>query len=415
MKFSLYFFLFALLMPFAVKAQIQGCTDPYANNFNPNASINDGSCIYDPTFYKPDVFVLLSEKVEETSGLIFWKGSLWTHNDSGGEAEIYKIDTATGEVVQEIEIDKVTNIDWEDLAQDEEYIYIGDFGNNNGNRDDLRIYKVRKSDIPQSGNAEVDAQVIDFAYEDQKYSAKNKRSNNFDCEAMIIVGDSIFLFSKNWGDQQTKLYALPKIPGDYIAEKRFTFNIGGLVTGAGYNTEANEISLCGYYNYVPFLYLLWDFQDNAFFSGNKRRIDFPEIVTSQTEGIGYYNGKKVFISAEKTATTSMRVYELNTGNWTTAPATKIEAILSKEVVFTIHPNPVKGRSFRINISNLPQNGFELQVYDSTGRLYYKGDYELKPQGKSIEIKFIAKYFNPGLYVIKITSGQHYATRKVIIQ
>ncbi|MCF8386835.1 MAG: T9SS type A sorting domain-containing protein, partial [Bacteroidales bacterium] len=132
-------------------------------------------------------------------------------------------------------------------------------------------------------------------------------------------------------------------------------------------------------------------------------------------GIGYYNGKKVFISAEKTATTSMRVYELNTGNWTTAPATKIEAILSKEVVFTIHPNPVKGRSFRINISNLPQNGFELQVYDSTGRLYYRGDYELKPQGKSIEIKFIVKYFNPGLYVIKITSGQHYATRKVIIQ
>ncbi len=416
MKPYIYLLPFAfLLFPSYLFSQAEGCTDPNANNYDPNAGINDGSCTYNPTFYKPDVDMILGPSLEETSGLIFWNGGLWSHNDSGGEAMIYKIDTNTAEVIQKVHLSNGSNKDWEDLAQDEDYIYIGDFGNNAGSRDDLRIYRIRKSDIPASGDVSVQADDIELSYEDQTSRAKQWRSNNFDCEAMIVVGDSIYLFSKNWADFRTKLYVIPGQPGEYVAEKRFTYAINGLVTGADYNEAEKEIALCGYQNYVPFMFLLWDFEGSKFFSGNKRRIDFPEIITSQTEGIAYYDGKKLFISAEKTPTLSQRVYDLATDPWTTAPATAIEAVTSSEISFDIHPNPVKGRSFKIKISSLPARGFELQLYDSTGRLFYQSDYDLEFAGKEIDIKFIARRLEAGIYLVQINSGGYYASRKVIIQ
>ena len=30
-------------------AQIRGCTDPLSQNYNPNATVNDGSCLYAKT------------------------------------------------------------------------------------------------------------------------------------------------------------------------------------------------------------------------------------------------------------------------------------------------------------------------------------------------------------------------------
>ena len=38
----------------------------------------------------------LPDEIEETSGVIYHNGKLWTHNDSGNAAVIFSIDTATG-------------------------------------------------------------------------------------------------------------------------------------------------------------------------------------------------------------------------------------------------------------------------------------------------------------------------------
>ena len=37
---------------FTIPSGVQGCTDPSATNYNPNATVNDGSCIY-PTLPPP--------------------------------------------------------------------------------------------------------------------------------------------------------------------------------------------------------------------------------------------------------------------------------------------------------------------------------------------------------------------------
>lgn len=410
---------FGLISFFAfseLTAQIYGCIDPNANNFNPRATQNNGSCTYDPTFYNPVVFLNLPSQLGETSGLIFYSGGLWLHNDSGGEPEIYKIDTVSGQIVQTISVNNATNIDWEDLSQDENYIYIGDFGNNSGNRQDLKIYRINKEDIPSSGNANINSEIIEFEYSDQCDFTLAFQNNNFDCEAIICYADSIYLFSKNWANSKTKLYALTKTPGNFIAKLRDSLNMEGLITGADINLIKNEITLSGYKNqvWIPFIWLLFDYYDNDFFSGNKRRIDFPYIISSQTEGLAYANNKDVFISAEKTQTFNQRVYKLNTGIWTNPPHIGIESVLAETIDFEIIPNPVKGKRFKIEITNLPADEYSIEIYDSIGHKLLIKDYSFKSKKGKTFIKLSTRKFKPGMHFVKLYSGKFYSVKKIIV-
>jgi hypothetical protein len=63
-----------------LKAQL-GCTDPLANNYNPAATQNDGSCTYQNANISPIRSNTLPALLDETSGLIFWNDKIWTHND----------------------------------------------------------------------------------------------------------------------------------------------------------------------------------------------------------------------------------------------------------------------------------------------------------------------------------------------
>ncbi len=250
--------------------------------------------------FKPPVVCTLPKEVDETSGLIFWRNSLWTHNDSGGLPVIYRIDTLSGKVLQRISVKNVKNKDWEDISQDSSFIYVGDIGNNSGNRHDLCIYKIKKTDIPLSGDVSVTAEKIAFSYPDYKGPVKNRRHNNFDCEALMSVGDSLYLFSKDWEDQQSRLYALPKSPGKYVARLMSKYDVHGLITGADYRPNTGTIVLIGYTrgSWIPFVMLLTNFKEHAFFSGNMRRINMPNAKASQTEGIAFAKGNRVYVSSE---------------------------------------------------------------------------------------------------------------------
>jgi hypothetical protein len=311
--------LFLLLISTAVRAsaQISGCTDPQALNFEPLAIVNDGSCIYPPTSTVPIKMVRsLPLELRETSGLIFWNNALWTHNDSGGEPVIYKFDTLTGKVLQRVTLVNARNIDWEEIAQDDTCIYIGDFGNNLGNRKDLKIYIVSKTDIPYNKDGEVTASVINFSYADQQNFDPANRSNDYDCEAMVAYGDSLYLFTKNWANQQSRLYALPKAPGTYSVFPGDTLAADGLITGADLSPSGNELVLCGYKNYSPILWLLFDFRNGSYFKGNKRLIKFSGMTGTQTEGAAFLRESEVVISSEKTTVSPAGLFKINISPWT---------------------------------------------------------------------------------------------------
>ncbi|HEX5151965.1 MAG TPA: hypothetical protein VFW07_10980 [Parafilimonas sp.] len=282
-----------------ISAQVAGCPDPAANNYNALATVNDGSCTYNNTSVTPVLKTNLSTTVNETSGLLWWNKQVWTHNDSGGEKDLYTSDSTNGNILKTIALSKGNNVDWEDIAQDNKFFYVGDFGNNkNGNRTNLRIYRIKKSELKTLTT--VKPGVIKFSYSDQTdFTPKGSNNTNFDCEALIAYGDSLFLFSKDWVDNKTRLYKLPKLPGTYVAQNIGELKVGGLVTGAEVIPDKKVIVLTGYNALLsPFIYLLYDFTGNHFFDANKRKVTINQGFL-QMEGICAVSGTRFFISNER--------------------------------------------------------------------------------------------------------------------
>lgn len=400
----------------SAKAQISGCTDPKANNYNSAATINDGSCTYNITLYNPPVRFLLPDIIEETSGLAYVGGKLWTINDSGGEPILYCIDTITGVISQQVTVEGATNVDWESLANDNTHIYIGDMGNNSGMRDDLTIYRVAISDIPDSGNGSVASSKITFAYSDFKMPEKRSRDHNFDCEAIIASDNNLFLFSKNWGDAQTKLYRLPNEPGDYIAEYLTTFNSEGLITGADIDKVNNEITLVGYVNqsWIPFAWLLFDYDGEDFFSGNKRRIDMINLTTTQAEAIAYTHGRYACMTSEGTQLFSQTAFDFNTGLWTALEPSSVGFADGESFDFQVIPNPAKANKIVLKVSNLPVGDYQIEVYDTLGNMLKADSYNVSRKGADHKIKIKISSLSTGTYFVRMRGGLTTVEKKFIV-
>lgn len=268
------------------------CDDPEAIN-----NISFEQCEYPKTKKSFKKVTKLDSEVNETSGLIYDKGFIWTHNDSGGEAALYKIDPKTGNIIQKVTIPNGKNIDWEDLAHDENHIYIGDFGNNYGYRKDLKIYKIAKSDINKN-TTEATAEVILFSYPEQTTFEKDK-NHNFDCEAFFAYAGELHLFTKNWNDSKTSHYIVPTETGEHKAKLIETFDAQGLITAADIDSNG-VIVLIGYTPQKLFMWICSNHENGKFFSGSNRRIEMGRFAfRGQLEGICFSENGEGYISGEK--------------------------------------------------------------------------------------------------------------------
>ncbi|MBK7342157.1 MAG: T9SS C-terminal target domain-containing protein [Saprospiraceae bacterium] len=286
-----------VLVASGAKAQVPGCTDPLALNFDPSAETNDGSCMYAPTGISPYLTQELPTSLSETSGLIDWDGHFWTHNDDT-DIRLYALDPQDASIADECLLAGVINQDWEDIDQDDTWIYVGDFGNNSsGNRQDLHILRIEKSTLC-TGQPQID--TLWYSYEDQiDFSNQGSNTTDYDCEAMVVGADSIYLFTKQWKSLGTAVYALSKLPGDQIAELRGTWPVNGLITGATWMEGDRVLALCGYSSLLqPFLYVCYDYQGHSFFSGNKRRLELT-LPFHQIEGISTTDGLDYTLSNER--------------------------------------------------------------------------------------------------------------------
>ena len=162
-----------------------------------------------------DLVVPLQDSLIETSGLILLNDRLITHNDSGGEPALFEIDSVSGGISRKVIIDNAPNLDWEDLCYDDTYVYVADFGNNSGSITNLRVYRVLISDSLSTSNDTISADTIHFDYADQTDFTPTTLATNYDAEVLIAWNDSLYIFTKNWGNQWTNIYALPKTPGNY--------------------------------------------------------------------------------------------------------------------------------------------------------------------------------------------------------
>lgn len=278
--------------------QYKGCTDPLAVNYNPKATQNNGNCRYESTRIKVDFSKTLSDSISETSGLINYDHLLWTHNDDKSTT-LFGMDTK-GKIQKKIALEGIKNTEWEEISQDSTYLYIGDIGNNiTGNRKDLHLLRVEKKSI-ETGKPQID--TIAFSYDNQRdFTAKKEvNTTDFDCEAFVVSGDSIYLFTKQWISEKTNVYRLPKTPGSHIAQYKTTLKVDGLITGATLLPQNKGIVLCGYSHYMqPFVYLLYGYKAHDFSTANKRKIKLS-LIFHQIEAIASPDGQVFYLTNEAT-------------------------------------------------------------------------------------------------------------------
>lgn len=304
----------SILFPGTSYSQVYGCNDPMANNYNAAATVNDGGCTYNITAYSPPLKIdPLSDTLMESSGLQMAGNYLWSFNDGGGAAAIYRIDTVTKSILQTVVLGGATNVDWEDIAYDGTCFYIGDFGNNaNGARTNLTVYKFPFAIIPDYITNPVatipstSIGIIHFTYGDQPQPPVPSANNftKFDCEAMIADSGKIHLFTKDWVNLGTTHYVLADTAaGNYVAAPLETLAVNYLVTAADKAPGRNLVVLLGYQNSGTanhFMHLLSAYSGGKYFNGNKRRVDLPDVITmGQAEGITFRNGVYGYISNEK--------------------------------------------------------------------------------------------------------------------
>ncbi len=376
----------------------EGCTDPLANNYMPFATINDGSCEYDLTSHTMNLVTdLASPTLNENSGIIFYNGHLFTINDGGNSNSIFELDTL-GNIIREITVTNAINVDWEGISQNSQSVFIGDFGNNSGSREDLCIYEISKQDIEDPQSSEVSATRRPFKFEDQLDFNWASNAHDFDCEALISTEDSLYLFSKNWLNEETKLYKLPIAwPDTAVATLSAGLNVDGLITDATFDPISERVMLLGYKNnggnlYTSFIWIFWNYQGSSLFSGNKRRIEIGSMFTlGQTEGIALYNSTNGYVSSEQISsviTIPPKLFNFDFSEYLEPESLGIDMVNSFQSL--VYPNP--GHSY-------------LTIHGKKGTysIYEYPSMRFVSSGKNESNRIDISGLNVGTYLIEIDS------------
>lgn len=238
----------------------------------------------------------LDNSQDETSGLAQFDGRLFAINDGDNPNRIYELDPSSGEVLRSILVSNASNRDWESLAQSETHLFIGDFGNNQGTRKDLTIYKIPWQEILNQET--VAAEKINFSYPNQN-DFSPRETHRFDCEAFLFSEGKLHLFTKNRESEDTDHHVLPAEPGDYSTELVETLQVDMLVTGATIHPTNGKVILLGYKLPLQGFLTLWDGIQTGLLGENFRRIQIDEFPMGLTEGIVFTPDGNSWISSER--------------------------------------------------------------------------------------------------------------------
>ncbi|MDG2476005.1 MAG: hypothetical protein P8M27_03375 [Flavobacteriaceae bacterium] len=250
----------------------------------------------------------LPKIINETSGLEYYNNNFITHNDSGGEPSLY-VFNETGEIIETIGLNKNSNLqiennDWEDITNDNEYLFVADTGNNFGNRDNLNIIRVSIKD-----SLIVDG-IIEISYLDQE-SFFPRPKHKYDAEALVIIDDKIVLFSKDREGLNSDLYIIDKtLSGLQALTSSSSYSVNTLITGGDYNEENNLLALVGYnsrgdQDLILFNnFVLTDLENNNFV---KYKIPLEQ---AQIEAIKIIDEKNFWITSEDEGIGSPYMYKI---------------------------------------------------------------------------------------------------------
>lgn len=250
--------------------------------------------------------IKLPAVLNEASGLAIQSdlSTALLHNDSGDGPNLYLVALPTGEVLKTDDL-KVPASDWEDICTDPQgRVYLGDVGNNLGNRQAQTIYRFN----PTTGMTE----AIHYTYPKQNGLGR-RAAGNYDCEAMVYLKNELHLFTKALPGRRKSYWAyhfkLPADPGNYVAELVDSLYLPRrVITGAALDAQRNELLLSSY-NYKRVLGFFpavassviqfKAFTGTNFFRGEIKRRNVSWAIPIQYEAIDFYDGRYYYLATEK--------------------------------------------------------------------------------------------------------------------
>lgn len=344
----------------------------------------------------------LPMEVAESSGVVCaGPDKVWTHSDSGEDNELYLVDTA-GNLLRTLVIGNATNVDWEDLARDDQNrIWINDAGNNGNGRRDLRVYRITDPDAHNLDTVQAD--ILNFSFSDQSLFPPPATQLNYDIEAICWYADSIYLFTKDRSTPftgYTKMYSLAAVPGNQTAQLRDSLFIDsdiqrGRVTAADIDTATGNLALLTRAQVMYF----YDFPGTSFFRGQSRSYFFVGRV-DQVEALAFVNSSTLYMTDEGSPANNVRggLYRVSLN----VPA---------------HLEEGKDRALKV-FTKMDGAAFEIQTKSEmqwTGSLYDVHGREMRRlQGTGSQTISMLE-LPAGMYIIRVSTQTGHHIHKVLRQ
>ncbi|HYV53201.1 MAG TPA: T9SS type A sorting domain-containing protein [Chitinophagaceae bacterium] len=307
----------------------------------------------------PTVLATLPASLPESSGLDYsGTNAFWTHNDGYGDNHIYKLNSS-GSITKTITVNNATNYDWEDITHDlnRNYLYIGDFGNNNCDRTNLHIYRITH---PKNiSGTSVTADVINFTYPDQAQFPSPWM--NFDAEGFFHLNGLLYIFSKADANAvgYTKLYTVPDQPGSYVATLVDSFQTNDRITSADINADASAAII----STNSRIHIFSGWSGVNIFSGTHKMISISGSWT-QKEAIAFKDINHVYMTDEDNGSGN-NLYSVDLSTWIADMSTSIENIASTDKKITAFPNPANAL-VNFQVSGTERSGSSIQLFDIAG-------------------------------------------------
>jgi hypothetical protein len=213
-----------------------------------------------PDYEKPVAIGRIeSADVMESSGLassLCQSNVLWTHNDSGDDAFIFAMDRK-GKHLGTWRVANARNADWEDMASYKDsaggcYLYIGDIGNNKGERAEQRVYRVKEPVVSIDGASSSKKNPLEtepgdalvFKYPDAPHDAETlmvqPQAGDIYVLTKRVDGPSgVYKIKPQFGSGST-------IQAERVAELSLPAVPNGLLTGGAISPDGRRVVVCDY-------------------------------------------------------------------------------------------------------------------------------------------------------------------------
>lgn len=258
----------------------------------------------------------LPKKLKEVSGIALSQDqkTIWAIEDAGNKNVVYGLNRQ-GELIADITVENTENNDWEDITNDVAgNIYIGDFGNNDNDRQNLSILQLDLKNPSQTSTKVT--QTTKFHYEDQAEFPPKKSNLLYDCEAFVEKDGSFYLFTKNRSkgfDGTFLVFKIPNREGDFEAKLVGKLKLEGsyddaAITSASINSK-DQVVLLTHKN----IHLLSGFTADDFNSAKIHKISLNH--NSQKEAIVFVDDKTLLIADEKDKNEGGNVYVFKIQNF----------------------------------------------------------------------------------------------------